>query len=145
MDDTAKPATATLLAVIDRIIPADQDPGALDLGTDHYVMAQLSSQAGLAASVWAGLAQLDDLADTRFNAVFAKLTAEQQDALIALHQQADWFAALAELTAEGFYADPANSGNRDALSWRMIGYQHRLPEGPNGPMPKADMEPGDAP
>jgi choline dehydrogenase-like flavoprotein len=40
---------------------------------------------------------------------------------------------LVELVAEGVYADPGNGGNPDAASWRMVGYEHRMPEGPTGP------------
>jgi hypothetical protein len=40
---------------------------------------------------------------------------------------------MVDLAAEGFYADPANGGNRDAASWRMIGYDPRLPANPTDP------------
>ena len=49
-----------------------------------------------------------------------------------------WSKALVELTAEGVYADPDNGGNRDAAAWAMIGYEHRLPEGPSGPPRQPD-------
>jgi Gluconate 2-dehydrogenase subunit 3 len=130
-----------LRAVIGRIIPADQDPGALELGADLYVMARLLENEPLAQSIRHGLAQLDAAAKTRFGSAFDQLSGDDQDGLIAAQPQAKWFASLAELTAEGFYADPANGGNRDALSWRMIGYEHRLPDGPNGPKPKAGHAP----
>jgi hypothetical protein len=41
-----------------------------------------------------------------------------------------------ELAHEGYYADPGNGGNRDAVSWRMIGYDPRLPTTPK-PRPLA--------
>ena len=41
--------------------------------------------------------------------------------------------ASSSSTAEGFWADPGNGGNRDARSWAIIGYLHGLPEGPSGP------------
>ncbi len=146
MDNHDEAAIAILRAIVGRIIPPDQDPGALELGTDRYVMAQLSRDAGgAAAAIWQGLAQLDALARERFGRGFVQLATDEQDGLIALNQQTDWFVALAELTAEGFYADPANGGNRDALSWRMIGYEHRLPDGPNGPMPSTRTEARDEP
>lgn len=135
----------TLRAVIGRIIPADHDPGALDLGADHYVVAQLSAPECFGAAVSLGLAELDALAIVRAGCGFAELPSAQQDEVLVAHQQTEWFAALAELTAEGFYADPANGGNRDALSWQMIGYHHRLPEGPNGPMSDAATEAGNDP
>ncbi|MDB5587169.1 MAG: hypothetical protein JWP26_2139 [Devosia sp.] len=140
MTSQANLATPTLRAVIGRIIPADQDPGALDLGADNYVIARLLENEPLSQSIQHGLVQLDTAAHRRFGSAFNQLPPSEQDKLITLDQHTKWFAALAELTAEGFYADPANGGNRDALSWRMIGYEHRLPDGPNGPMPKADYE-----
>ncbi len=47
------------------------------------------------------------------------------DALIAAddateHEAWPWFARL---VSGGFYADPSNGGNRDAVSWRMIGWR----------------------
>ena len=30
---------------------------------------------------------------------------------------------MVEHVLEGFYADPGNGGNRDAVSWKMIGYR----------------------
>jgi len=133
MTSQVKLDTPLLRAVIGRIIPPDQHPGALDLGADHYVVAQLSADPGLAAAVSRGLDDVHALATARCGRGFADLLTSQQDELLTLGQKADWFVALAELTAEGFYANPANGGNRDAMSWRMIGYQQRLPEGPDGP------------
>jgi hypothetical protein len=34
-------------------------------------------------------------------------------------------ALLAEQCAEGFYADPRQGGNKDTISWRMIGFEER--------------------
>ncbi len=124
-----------LLAVIDRIIPGDQDPGALDLETDRFVITQLQQTEPAAIAVSTGLKDLDEVATAKFGTRFAALTTEQQDDLLKSIEHEDWFVTLAELTAEGFYADPGNGGNREALSWRMIGYEHRLPDGPNGPQP----------
>lgn len=115
----------TLRAVIDRIMPADADPGAVALGTEHYIVACLAAEdADLVPDLRAGLAGLGD---------FAARPPEAQDAALAALSPGGWFARLAELVAEGAYADPGNGGNRDAASWRMIGYVHGLPEGPSGP------------
>lgn len=131
LDDPA--FIARLRAVLDRIIPADDDPGALDLGTDGFVRAALGRDAAaLLPAVAAGLTTLDAEAQGRFGVAFTALPADYRDVLLGEHGGASWFVALAELTAEGFYADPANGGNRDARSWTMIGYAHRLPDGPSG-------------
>ena len=119
----------TLRAVIDRIMPRDADPGALDLGTDNYVVAQLAGDAaGQHDLIEAGLAALAP--------GFAALSETVRDTALAAVATEPWFIALSELVAEGFYADPGNGGNRDARSWDMIGYEHRLPDGPDGPPPQ---------
>ena len=77
---------------------------------------------------------------------FATLLPTQQDALLAdlaaarpmtpwppQLPAAPWFHRLVELAHEGFYADPANGGNRDGASWRMIGYDPLLPARPSAP------------
>jgi hypothetical protein len=115
---------ALLDAVIDRIIPADGDPGALDLGTPDYVMRRLEEKPARAAMIAEGLAGL---------AGFLDLDAADRDARLRSVETTAWFADLVELTGEGFWADPANGGNRDAGSWKIIDYRHGMPEGPSGP------------
>lgn len=63
---------------------------------------------------------------------FAKLSAHQQDAYLKQLEGegkdlggvpcAVFFADLWELTLEGFFSDPVYGGNRDMVSWRMIGF-----------------------
>ncbi|TXH99726.1 MAG: gluconate 2-dehydrogenase subunit 3 family protein [Rhizobium sp.] len=120
----------TFRAVLDRIIPADDYPGALDNGVDGFIL--LLWGAGLVTDPKAidqGLLELD----SQTSGGFAALSPETQDGLLAERADEDWFRMLCELAAEGFYADPANGANPDAVSWRMVGYRPGLPEGPNGP------------
>jgi len=133
-----------LRAAIDCIIPPDQDPGATDLGTDDYIVAELGAdRADEAAAILSGLAALDADAMVRHGRSFDALTRAEQTALVGEIERQVWFVRLCELTAEGYYADPANGGNRDALSWTMIGYQHRLPDGPSGMVRPAAAEDAD--
>ena len=60
--DMAVPDPDLLDAVIDRIIPADDDPGALALGTPAYVRARLAEDPALAREVAAGMSGLTDFA-----------------------------------------------------------------------------------
>lgn len=114
---------ALLDAVVDRIVPADADPGALDLGTDAYVAARVAADPALAELVETGLAALPG---------FLALDAAGRDAALLRIETQPWFAALVEVTQEGFWADPGNGGNRDARSWDIVGYRHGLPGGPMG-------------
>ncbi|NTJ62875.1 gluconate 2-dehydrogenase subunit 3 family protein [Agrobacterium rhizogenes] len=120
----------TFRAVLDRIIPADDYPGALDNGVDGFILSLWD--AGLVADPQAINRGLMDL-DAQTSGGFARLLPEEQDRLLAECKDEAWFHMLCELAAEGFYADPANGANPDAVSWGMIGYRPGLPEGPSGP------------
>ncbi len=125
---------AALRAVLNRIVPADDFPNAWDAGVGTYVARQLAGDlASQTADIAAGLDALDAEAQAGSGAVFAALDPEQQDALLTRLERAQvstvwpvdpsaFFDQLITLTVEGFYADPGNGGNRDAVSWRMIGF-----------------------
>ena len=134
---------ATLEALLDRLIPADETPGALAAGVDGYIVAQLRGDcAGEAPSLILGLVQLDAEAAAISSGIsFAGLTAAQQDGLLSRLEMGSsattwpaginaiaFFNRMVELAHEGFYADPGNGGNRGAVSWRMIGYDPHLTE-----------------
>jgi gluconate 2-dehydrogenase gamma chain len=63
---------------------------------------------------------------------FAKMSVEQQDAYLKTLDGGDkdlggvpsrvFFADLWQMTVEGFFSDPVYGGNRDMVSWRMIGF-----------------------
>ena len=115
-----------LESVIDRIVPADEAAGAQALGTVRYVLSQLEAHAARDA-VAVGLSTLDARAHGRFGKGFVELRAAEKDLLLASVESEMWFATLAELTTEGFYADATNGGNAGEASWRMLGYDPRLP------------------
>lgn len=123
----------TLRSAIDRIIPEDDFPGALQLGTDKFVIERLAAEPRVSEAVVAGLAALDTRARQVSNQSFAALPPERRDGLLQEVEGEPWFARLVTLVSEGFYADPDNGGNAGARSWAMIGYEHRLPDGPSGP------------
>lgn len=68
----------------------------------------------------------------RQNLTFAAASGEQQDAFLGRLERGElaidgfssaiFFETLLANTIEGFFADPAYGGNRDMMSWRMIGF-----------------------
>ena len=135
-------STATFRALLNRLIPRDDFPGALDAGVKDYVERQFSGDGASEAELFArGLVALEAESAVQYVGVsFAALEEEQQDALLRRIEagavSATWpeeipapvfFTRLCDLVHEGFYADPANGGNRDAVSWKMIGYETRMP------------------
>jgi gluconate 2-dehydrogenase gamma chain len=131
----------TLRAAVTRIIPADDFPDAWEAGVGVYIQRLLAGDARhLAPWFAAGLDALDAEARAGDGCAFAALPAEGQDHLFDRvargDVQATWpvapqefMATLIRLVHEGYYADPANGGNRHAASWAMLGFDPRLPYG----------------
>jgi len=79
-----------------------------------------------------GFAKLDEAANKTYGAAFADLGTDQQDALLAQAEHgrldfgalpsAAFFAALLDVTMEGFFSDPIYGGNRDKIGWKLVGF-----------------------
>lgn len=125
----------TLRALVDRIIPADDFPGGWEAGVGDYLDRQFAGDLShLVDDYRAGLDALDAEAHATTGTSFAALALAAQDEVLRRVEQgdvtADWqvdpaafFRAATEHAAEGFYGDPGNGGNRDGVSWRMIGFE----------------------
>ncbi len=128
-----------LRAALDRLIPADDFPGAVDAGVERSLARQLTGDAREQAPlIISGLHALNAEAHARFGASFAALDTTRQDAVLATVEAGTvntawsvppvaFFNTLLELTNEGYYADTTASGSPEMISWRMIGYR----PGPN--------------
>jgi gluconate 2-dehydrogenase gamma chain len=80
-----------------------------------------------------GLAKLDEAAKAAHDGTaYADLAPAQQDAMLTQLEKAQldfgalpsavFFAALLDATIEGFFSDPVYGGNRDMISWKLIGF-----------------------
>lgn len=128
---------ATLRAVIDRFIPADDTPGGVAAGVDTYLIRLLQGDgAGFLHRYFVAMDSLEREAQRRYQQSFAALSAADADAL--LHDlwenrtsvawaidAAAFFAQCAEHCAEGFYADPRHGANANGVSWQMLGFEER--------------------
>ncbi|MEX2388398.1 MAG: gluconate 2-dehydrogenase subunit 3 family protein [Phycisphaeraceae bacterium] len=117
-------------ALVERIAPADDWPGAWEAGAEAYLQRQLAGDlAAWQATFERLLAAIDAEAHHVHGQSFTALSAPAQDALLLACESSEndllstGFRRLVEVTLEGFYADPANGGNAGAVSWRMIGYE----------------------
>jgi hypothetical protein len=133
----------TLDALIDRIIPKDDFPSASENGVGNFIRQILKTDLKhRAEEARLGLKSLNDEATVSKNQSFANLSADEQDQLLRIIEfgedtRAVWpippkrfFEWIVQLTNEGYYADPSNGANLDCISWRMIGYEPRLPSEP---------------
>lgn len=124
---TAAEARA-LEAIADQILPADDTPGARDLGVIHFMDRALGSFAAfMLEPVRAGLAELQSKAREAAPETqgFDALPAERQRALLAEIEFSDFFFLVRTLTLMGAFAHPSYGGNRDGAGWRIIGFEDR--------------------
>jgi gluconate 2-dehydrogenase gamma chain len=118
---------ATLSAVCERLLPRDQDPGALDLGVPTFVDRTLATPelASIRGPVVQGLSVLDAQAKKRFDGrAFHEVPPADQDSLLATLQsgRGRLFDILLTLTLEGAFGDPKYGGNLGGRGFAMIGF-----------------------
>jgi len=130
----------TLEAVCDRIIPADQDPGAAWAGAVAFIDRQLAGPyRRLRKTYQWGLSATNQTSLARFGRPFAELAPQQQDAVLESMDTGQargeywkqiparaFFDLVVNHTKQGFYGDPRHGGNRERVSWKML----RLPYPP---------------
>ena len=127
-----------LEAICDRIIPADQDPGATAAGVTGYIDQQLSGPlARYLPAYQAGLTRFDPACVEATGSGFLTLAPEQRTAFLERVEAnqppglAGFFNMVIDHTMQGFYGSPAHGGNRHQVSWKMLGIEEYMQEGPH--------------
>jgi len=125
---------ATIVALCERIIPADADPGATWAGVVQFIDRKLAGYYQRYQQLYRlGLQGIHQSSLALYSKPFVELSADQQDELLRklesnqapgdLWKQvsaADFFDRLVDHTIQGFYGGPRHGGNRDAVSWHML-------------------------
>jgi gluconate 2-dehydrogenase gamma chain len=120
----------TLAAICDQIVPADDFPSASQAGVLTYIDGQLVRHYRRHQDAYRnGLEQAQAMSRRQFGNQLALLSPNQQHEIVTyLSQQSQpFFELVRSHTMEGYYGSPRHGGNRDAVSWRMLG----LPEPPD--------------
>jgi gluconate 2-dehydrogenase gamma chain len=116
----------TLRAIVARIIPADENgPGALEARADRFIDRALAGALkNQRAAYSAGLAAVDTYARSNKGAAFAKLSHQDQDAVLTAIQtnSAPFFNLVRTHTIQGTFCDPFYGGNENFVGWDLIGY-----------------------
>jgi gluconate 2-dehydrogenase gamma chain len=113
-------------AIAARIIPTTDTPGATEAGVIYFIDRAFG-------------AEMQDLLDgTReglaaFNAALAEahpgspslaaLAEEEQDAFLKTREDTDFFNLVRIMTIFGFFSMPGYGGNKDHVSWDLIGFE----------------------
>ena len=125
----------TLAAACDQIVPPDEDPGAAEAGAVTFIDRQLATRRKKDRPRWrAGIRGLDATARRRHGQIFAEVPFAAQTALLqdvekGAVEAADWsgvepaafFGLLRSHAMMSFYGVPRHGGNKDRVSWKMLG------------------------
>jgi len=124
-----------LEALVDCIIPPDEYPGGWEAGVGDYLQKQFENDLHDVLLMYQdGLLALDKEAIAVYGKAFVDLTSDEQVQLLTQIEQAnvqtkwaidasEFFKQVVQHCAEGFYSDPGNGGNKNGISWEMIGYE----------------------
>ncbi len=133
----------TLAAACDQIIPGDDAPGAAWAGVVNFIDRQLCGPYWrLRHSYREGIAATDKSSHLLYGSDFAVLAQDKQVELLAKMEQdqapqeawqkissTEFFGLLVDHTMQGFYGDPRHGGNRDRVSWKMVGLSYPMIRG----------------
>ncbi len=125
----------TLEAWVERLIPTDQDAGAREAGVVHFIDRLLAGWLKRKRQPWkSALEGIDRGAFLAYAKPFYELEPKRQIALLEQMEAGkasreafpdDGGKAAFELvlsyTMMGFYGNPRHGGNRDYVSWQMLG------------------------
>ena len=142
-----------LAAMSDQIIPPDQDPRASWAGVVNFIDRQLCGPyKNLRATYRRGLAGVDQSSRGLYGKLFADLGTEQQVTVLRQMEEgkapgaiwkhassSEFFGYVVDHTMQGYYGDPRHGGNREGVSWKMLGLpyppirgrQQNAPKKPN--------------
>ncbi|MEO7995828.1 MAG: gluconate 2-dehydrogenase subunit 3 family protein [Gemmatimonadaceae bacterium] len=124
---------ADIDAIASRIIPTDDAPGAHEAGVVFFIDRSLTTFSKEQAPLFdAGLLELSKSVKSAHgaDATFAKLTVEQQDALLKKMEKSDFFGAMRFATIAGYLSLPKYGGNKDYMGWAYIGQEHAFEHKP---------------
>ena len=114
--------------ISDQIIPRDQDPGAIDAGVVYFVDKQLAGPyKRFQRDYREGLLAVEKTCSSMYGRTFAQLSWNQQTkALQALESgpSARFFELIRDHCMQGFYGSPRHGGNKDYVSFRMLGLDY---------------------
>jgi len=117
-----------LEAIVDQIIPADETPGASEIGVVYFIDVALGTfMSGAAPMLRQGLDELQKqtvLAHPETER-FSDLGFEQQTGILKIIEQTPLFGTLQFMTMCGMFCLPSYGGNRENAGWELIGFDQR--------------------
>jgi gluconate 2-dehydrogenase gamma chain len=121
--------------MMNRIIPQDDFPDAWEAGVGNYLARQFKRDLRSQVENYRlGLETLEAESQAFAGKGFTELDTSTQDLVLSRLEAGEvrlawplnpteFFHLVIEHVMEGYYSDPGNGGNRDAVAWRMIGFE----------------------
>jgi len=112
-------------AIAARIIPTTDTPGATEAGVIHFFdKAFAGDMSGNLSTARAGLADFNvALAESGRAGQFDELVEGEQDDFLRSQESGEFFGLVREMTIFGFFAMSSYGGNKDHVSWDLIGFE----------------------
>jgi len=133
-----------LIALCERIIPADDYPGATDAGVINYIDRQIRLRFPEEKELFRqGIECLQKLCRDKYKQNFEELSTELQINTMQLMEKNEimqegmsismrnFFSKLLDRTMQGFYGSPRHGGNKDYMSFKMLKLDYPLLIGQN--------------
>jgi len=125
-------------AVSEQIIPADRDPGAREAGVVYFIDKQLEGYYKRYAEKYHnGLRCLEQTSQAMFSKNFEQLTWTDQTRLLKAMERSkvpkgiwknpssrSFFNLIRNHSMQGFYGSPRHGGNRNYVSYKMLGLEY---------------------
>jgi len=119
---------AELGAICEQIFPADDTPGAKEIGVVAFIDGALATfMAGVQQPIRAGLADAKAKTAALYpgKSLISSLDAEGQLAVMKEMESEPYFGLIHYLTVAGLFSHPSYGGNRNRLGWRHLGFDDR--------------------
>jgi gluconate 2-dehydrogenase gamma chain len=114
----------TLGVLCGEIVPADDQPGAEAAGAVRFLDLQLTKHYRKYRGTYRqGAVQAEAISTRKFGRLPEKLAPAERLAFAKDVERSDpaFFSMLVAHTMQSFYGSPRHGGNREAVSWRMLG------------------------
>ncbi len=127
-----------LEGITEQIIPTDQDPGAKEAGCVNFIDKQLVGFYRHYRNIYRkGLIGIDQTSLSLYGQPFLKITWEEQTQVLKALESGqakgsiwqdvscrEFFRLVRDHTMQGFYGSPRHGGNKDYISYRMMGLDY---------------------
>ena len=124
---------AIVAAAAERILPKDEDVGALDCNVPDYIdrVLQTPQLSQMKEQFVPGVMALNRRAQRLVKTNFVAATAAQQDQVLTSFKNSGertgenkFYEILVVLTLEGYLGDPSYGGNKDRAGWGVVGFKY---------------------